>query len=51
MRLLKNKDRRLTQTFNFSFRYIDDVQSLIKTKFGDSRVYPNQFEVKNTTDT
>jgi hypothetical protein len=26
--LLKNKDRKLAQTFNSSFRYIDDVSSL-----------------------
>ena len=26
--LLKNKDRKLAQTFNSSFRYIDDVLSL-----------------------
>ena len=26
--LLKNKDRKLVQTFNSSLRYIDDVQSL-----------------------
>ena len=26
--LLKNKDRKLVQTFNSSFRYIDDVLSL-----------------------
>jgi hypothetical protein len=26
--LLKNKDRKLFQTFNSSFRYIDDVLSL-----------------------
>jgi hypothetical protein len=33
------------------FRYIDDVLSLNSCKFGDFvyRIYPIEFEVKNTT--
>ena len=49
---LKNKDRKLAQTFNSSFRYIDDVLSLKNSRFGDQhRIYPNELEVKDTTDT
>ena len=33
--LLKYKDRELAQTFNSSFRYIDDVLSLNNFQFGD----------------
>ena len=51
--LLKNKDRKLAQTFNSSFRYIYDVMSLNNSRFGDylHRICPNELEVKNTTDT
>ena len=51
--LLKNKDRKLAQTFNSSFRYIDDVLSLNISRFGVylNRIYPNGIEVKITTDT
>jgi len=49
--LLKNKDRKLAQTFNSSFRYIHDVLSLNNSRFGDylHRIYPNELEVKDTT--
>jgi len=45
--LLKNKDRNLSQTFNSSFRYTDDVLSLDNSRFGDylQRIYPNEFEI------
>jgi len=33
--LLKNKDRKLAQTFISSLRYIDDVQSQNNSRFGD----------------
>jgi len=33
-RAFKNEDRKLFQTFNSSFRYIDDVQSLNNSRFG-----------------
>jgi hypothetical protein len=41
--LLKNKDRKLDQTFNSSFRYIDDVLSPNSSRFSDylHRIYPN----------
>ena len=40
-------------SFNFSFRYIDDVLSLNNSKFGDflGRIYPNELEIKDTTNT
>jgi hypothetical protein len=49
----KNKDRKSAQTFNSSFRYIDDVLSLNNSRFGDykHRIYPNEHEAKDTTDT
>ena len=49
----KNKDRKSAQTFNSSFRYIDDVLSLNNSRFGDyeHRIYPNEHETKDTTDT
>jgi len=51
--LLMNKDKKFAQTFNSSFRYIDDVLSLNNSQFGDylHRIYPNEFEAKDTTDT
>ena len=33
--LLKNRNRKLAQTFNFSFRYLDDVLSLNSSRLGD----------------
>jgi len=50
---LKNKDNKLAQTFNCSFRYMDDVLALNNSRFGDylHRNYPNELEVKHTTDT
>ena len=51
--VLKNKDRKLAQTFNSSFRYIDDVLPLSNSRFCHylHRIYPNELEVENTTDT
>jgi hypothetical protein len=51
--LLKNKDRKLAQTFISSFRYIDGVLSLNNSRFGDylHRIYPDDLEVNDTTDT
>ena len=49
---LKNKDRKLTQTFNSSFLYVYDVMSLNNSRFGDYlyRIYPNELEVSDTND-
>ena len=47
------KQKQLAQTFNFSFRYIDDVLSLNNFRFEDFLllIYPSQLEIKDTTDT
>jgi hypothetical protein len=39
-------------TFNFTFRYIDDVLSLNNSRFGDfvDHIYPIELEIKDTTD-
>jgi hypothetical protein len=44
---------KLARAFNFTFRYIDDVLSLINSRFGDfvDRIYSIQFEIKDATDT
>ena len=51
--LLKKKEKTLARTFNFSFRYIDDVLSLNNPRFGDflHLIYPIELEIKDTTDT
>ena len=51
--LLKKNEKKLARSFNFTFRYIDDVLSLNNSRFGDfvDRIYPIEFEIKNTTDT
>ena len=50
--LLDNKDRKLAQTLNSNFRYINDVLSLNNAWFGDCLhlSYPNELEVKDTTE-
>ena len=51
--LLKHKERKLDQTFNSNFRYIDDVLSLNNSRSGEylNCIDPNELEVKETTDT
>jgi hypothetical protein len=46
-------EKKLARFFNFAFRYIDDVISLNNFRFGDfvDRIYPNELEIKHTTDT
>jgi hypothetical protein len=41
------------RSFNFTFRYIDDVFSLNNSRFGDfvDRIYPIELEIKDITDT
>jgi hypothetical protein len=43
----------LSRSFNFTFRYLDDVLSLSNSRFGDciDHIYPIELEIKNTTDT
>ena len=49
--LLKNKNRKFSQIFNFSFPYIDDVLSLHNYRFAEylHHIYPNGLEVVDTT--
>jgi hypothetical protein len=51
--LHKKNEKKLARSFNFTFRYIDDVISLNNFRFGDfiDRIYPIQLEIKHTTDT
>jgi len=51
--LFKKNDKNLAQSFNFTFRYIDDVLPLNNSRFGDfvDRIYPVEFEIKDTIDT
>ena len=44
-------EKKLSRSFNFTFRYIGDVLSLNNSRFGDfvDRIYP--IEIKDTTDT
>jgi hypothetical protein len=51
--LLKKNEKKLVRSFNFTFRYIDDVRSLNNSRFGDfvDRLSPFELEIKDTTDT
>jgi hypothetical protein len=51
--LNKNEQNNQARSFNFTFRYIDDVISLNSSWFGDfvDRTYPIELDVKDTTDT
>ena len=51
--LLGNNEKKLAWSFNFTFRYIDDVFSINNSRFGDfvDRIYPIDLEIKDTTDT
>jgi hypothetical protein len=51
--LLKKNEKKLAQSFNFMFRYIDDVLSLNNSRFGDivQRIYPIELGIKDSTDT
>jgi hypothetical protein len=51
--LLKKIEKKLARSFNFKFRYIDDVLSLNNSRLGDfvDRIYPIELEIKDTTDT
>ena len=52
-RLLKKNEKKLPRSFNFTFRYIDDVLSINNSRFGDfaDRIYPIELEIKDTTNT
>jgi hypothetical protein len=51
--LLKKNEKKLARSFNFTFRYIDDVLSLNNSRFCDfvDRIYPIELEIKDITDT
>jgi hypothetical protein len=51
--LLRKNEKLLARSFNFTFRYIDDVLSLNNSRLGDfvDRIYPVELEIKDTTDT
>ena len=51
--LLKKNEKKLARSFNFTFRYIDDVLSLNNSRFGDfvDRIYPIELEIQDNTDT
>jgi hypothetical protein len=44
--LLKKSEKKLARSFNFTFRYIDDVLSLNNSRFGDfvDRIYPIELD-------
>lgn len=51
--LLKDKKRKhLAKSFNFTFRYIDDVLSLNNPHFCEylHRIYPSELDIKDTTE-
>jgi hypothetical protein len=49
--LLKKDEKKLARSFNFTFRFIDDVLSLNNYRFGDFvyRIYPIELEIKDST--
>ena len=49
--LLKKNEKKVVRSFNFTFRYIDDVLSLNNSKIGDffDLIYPIELEIKDTT--
>jgi hypothetical protein len=51
--LLKKNEKKLTRSFNFTFRYIDDVLSVNNSRLGDfvECIYLIELETKDTTDT
>ena len=52
-RIKRNGAKKTCSSFNFTFRYIDDVLSLNNPRFGDylDSIYPEELEIKDTTDT
>ena len=49
----QEKRKEASRSFNFIFRYIDDVLSLNNSRFGDfvDCISPNELETKDTTNT
>jgi len=52
-KLVKDKKIREARTFNFTYRYIDDILSINDSRFAEflPLIYPPELEVKETTDT
>ena len=50
--LIKSGKRHLAKTFCFTYKYIEDVLSIINPKFGNyiNIIYPVELEIKDTTD-
>ena len=50
--LLKRGQKKLAQSFNYTYRYIDDVLSLNNSTFSDHlhSVYPDELDIKDTTE-
>ena len=50
--LVQKGEKKLAQSFNFTFRYIDDVLSLNNNRFSDHLhfIYPSELGIKDTTD-
>jgi hypothetical protein len=48
----KCTDKKLVRSFNFTYRYIDDVLAINNSKFVDylDSIYPPELEIKDTTD-
>ena len=51
--LLKKNEKKLSRSFSFTFRYIDDVLSLNNSRLADfvDRINPIELEIKDTTNT
>ena len=52
-RVSQENEKKLSRSFNFTFRYIDVGLSLNISRFGDfvDRTYPMELKIKDTTDT
>ena len=50
--LIKSGKRHLAKSFCFTYRYIDDVLSIINPKLGNyiDDIYPAELEIKDTSD-
>jgi len=51
--ILKKNEKKISQSFNFTFRYIDDVLSINNSRHSHfvDRIYPIELEIKDSTDT
>jgi hypothetical protein len=52
-RILKKNEKKLARSFNFTFRYIDDIASLNNSMLGDfvDSIYSIELEIKDIADT